>query len=301
MEMPASASTRSRSVRQFFCWPLVFLAQLFGLRGLVLRLERLDLPLQRAHGIDGLVDLVEQPLLLAVGVLELADDAVDVHMLAADQPARLADFLGLRLGVLASRRRQLLFESGQLLLVLDDHVDTADGGAHARLQDLFGQLFFVEGDHFLDVADAAAQVFAQRDDLANYDRRARDGLHHAYLTALDALGDLDLTLAGEQRHRAHLAQVHAHRVVGLLEGSRRQVELDVVGLLARLRLVLVAIHARLTRQHVDALRVDGGHQIIELVGRGDVAGQQVVDLAVRQVSLLFAGIDELIYVVFVLI
>ena len=35
-------------------------------------------------------------------------------------------------------------------------VDAADGGAHAGLQHLFGELFFVEGDHFLDVAHAAA-------------------------------------------------------------------------------------------------------------------------------------------------
>ena len=46
------------------------------------------------------------------------------------------------------------------------------------------------------------------------------------LAALDALGDLDLALAGEERHRAHLAQVHAHRVVGLVERAGGEVELD---------------------------------------------------------------------------
>ena len=40
-------------------------------------------------------------------------------------------------------------------------------------------------------------------------------LQHAPLAVLDALGDLDLALAGEQRHRPHLAQVHAHGIVGL--------------------------------------------------------------------------------------
>ena len=34
---------------------------------------------------------------------------------------------------------------------------------------------------------------------------------------LDALGDLDLALAREQLDRAHLAQVHAHRIVGAAE------------------------------------------------------------------------------------
>ena len=253
--------------------PAVLLAQLLGLGGLELGVERLDLPLKRAHRIDGLVDPVEQPLLLGVGVLQLADDAVDEHVLAADEPALLALVLELRLcvlGVLRVRVLELFFEHLDLLLVLDDLVDAPDGGAHPGLEDLFGELFFVEGDHFLDVANAAAQVFAQAHDLADDDRRARDGLHHAHLAALDALGDLDFAFAGEQGHGAHLAQVHADGVVGLFEGSGRKVELDVVGLFAGLRLVLVSF-AAISREHVDALGVDGGHQIVELVGRGDVA------------------------------
>ena len=169
-------------------------------------------------------------------------------------------------------------------------------------EDLFGELFFVEGDDFLDVADAAAQVFAEADDLANDDGRARDGLHDAHLAALDALGDFDFALAGEQGHGAHLAEVHADGVVGLLEGAGREVELDVVGLFAGLGLVLVAVAAAaFAGEHVDALGVDGGHQVIELVGRGDVAGEQVVDLAVGEVALFLAGVDELVYVFFVLV
>ena len=39
--------------------------------------------------------------------------------------------------------------------------------------------------------------------------RARDGV----LALLDALGDLDLALAREERDAPHLAQVHADRVV----------------------------------------------------------------------------------------
>ena len=87
-------------------------------------------------------------------------------------------------------------------------------------EDLFGELFLVEGDDFLDVANAAAKIFAEADDLANDDGRARDGLHDAELAALDALGDLDFAFAGEQGNGAHLAEVHADGVVGLLEGVR---------------------------------------------------------------------------------
>ncbi len=248
MAMPASASTRSRSMRQFFCWRLYSLRSSSDLRGLELGFERLDLALESAHGVDGLVDLVEQALLLAVGVLQLADDAVDVDVLAADEPAVLALVFGLGLGIFAHGRCELLLQRGELLLVLDDDVDAAGGGADAGLQDLFGELFFVEGDDFLDVADAAAEVFAEADDLADDDGRARDGLHDAELAALDALGDFYFAFAGEQGNGAHLAEVHADGVVGLLEGSGREIEFDVVGLFAGLGLILFAVAGELARR-----------------------------------------------------
>ena len=105
---------------------LVLLLELLGLRGLVLGVERLDLALEGAHGVDGLVDLVEQALLLAVGVLQLADDAVDVDVLAADEPAEsCAAPWAFCLGVFGGGGLELLFEQGELLLVLDDDVDAA--------------------------------------------------------------------------------------------------------------------------------------------------------------------------------
>ena len=143
----------------------------------------------------------------------------------------------------------------------------------------------------------------RRDDLANDDGRARDGLHDAHLAALDALGDFDFAFAGEQGDGAHLAQVHADGVVGLLEGAGREVEFDVVGLFAGL-VLLVALGgaaAAVAGEHIDALSVDGGQQIIEIVGRGDVAGQEVVDLAEGEIALLFAGVDDAVYVFFVLV
>jgi len=42
---------------------------------------------------------------------------------------------------------------------------------------------------------------------------------HCLATGLDALGDRDLALARKQVHRAHLAQIHAHRVIGTLRGG----------------------------------------------------------------------------------
>ena len=61
----------------------------------------------------------------------------------------------------------------------------------------------------------ALQLVADVEDLRHRqpagEQRAQDFL----LALLDALGDLHLALAGEERDRAHLAQVQAHRVVGL--------------------------------------------------------------------------------------
>jgi len=190
--------------------------------------------------------------------------------------------------------------------VLQDDVDAADGLTDARLQDLFGELFFVEGNDFLDVADAAAQVFAEAGDLADDDRRARDGLHDAELSALDALGDFDFALAGEQRDGSHLAEIHADGVVGLFQLSRGEIELYVLGLFTGFGLVLVAITVALavlvSRKDVDALGVNGGEQIVEIVGGGDVTWEEVVDLAVGEIALLLAGLNELVfYIVFVLV
>ena len=186
--------------------------------------------------------------------------------------------------------------------MLEDDVDTTGRGADAGLQDLFGELLFVEGDDFLDVANASAQVFAETDDLANDDGRAGDGLHDAHLAALDTLGDLDLALAGEQGDGAHLAEVHADGVVGLLEGAWREIELYVLGLLAGFGLVLFAVAGELVAgEDVDSLGVDGSEKVIEIVGRSKVAWEEVVDLSEGQVALFFPCVDELVYVVFVLV
>ena len=137
-----------------------------------------------------------------------------------------------------------------LLLVLHQRVDARHRGAHPRLHHVFGQLFFVEDHDFFHVAHAALQVFTQRHNLANHDRRTRNRLQHAHLPALDALGDFHFAFARQQRHGAHLAQIHAHGVVGFFERSRRQVELDVLALFE----LEILVAAKLRRvQQIDAL------------------------------------------------
>src|SRR6202034_1259782 len=112
----------------------VFLLELFGARGLELGFERTNLALEGAHGVDRLVDLVEQTLLLAVGVLELANDARDKDVLAAHEPEILAREFGLGLGVLALRIERLGEVVGGLLLVLDELVGTSNRSFYTSCQ-----------------------------------------------------------------------------------------------------------------------------------------------------------------------
>ena len=133
------------------------------------------------------------------------------------------------------------------------------------------------------------------DDLANHDGRAGDGLEYAQLAALDALGDFYFALAGEQRNRAHFAQVHAHRVVGFFEGPGRQVELDIFALFQLEVLVGAELGAV---QQVDALGADGGDQVVQIVGRAHLLRQHIVDIAVGEIALFFADLDQAVDLVF---
>ena len=91
-------------------------------------------------------------------------------------------------------------------------------------------------------------------------------------------------------------------MIGLLEGARRQVELYIFGLFAGFGLILLAVAGELvSREDIDTLGVNCCEEIIEIVGRIDIAGEEVVYLAEGEIPLLFPCVDELIYIVFVLI
>ncbi len=126
----------------------------------------------------------------------------------------------------------------------------------------------------------------------------RQGGEHLLQAVLDALGDLDLALAGEQLHRAHLAHVHAHRVGGAaglgLHGGQRG-----GGLLGGILVggdVFVAeqqvLHVRGHLVHGDAHVVDHPDDLLDLLGINDLVGQMVIDLCVSEVALLLALGDQ---------
>ena len=108
---------------------------------------------------------------------------------------------------------------------LADGFDLLEELLRPLLDAVVGDLFVVEDDQLADRAVAGAQRVAHADDGLGDRRHARDRLDDRELALLDALGDGDLALAGEQRHRAHLAQVHADGIVGLVERAGREVEL----------------------------------------------------------------------------
>ena len=217
------------------------------------------------------------------------------HLFAGDHPAGVADGVGL---VFGDRGGLLLFILRDLLLVLDQRFNAGNGGLDARLHDVLGEFLVVEDHHFLDVANAALEVFAEGGNLADDNGRAGDGLEDAHLAALDALGDLDLALAGEQGNRAHLAQVHADRVVGLLQGSGRQVQFDVLAVFQ----VEVLVAELGAVQQVNALGADGGDQVVQIFGRRThLIRQHVVDVAVGEVALFLAHFDQSVDVVIVVV
>jgi hypothetical protein len=110
---------------------------------------------------------------------------------------------------------------------------------------------------------------------------------------LDPLGDGDLALARQQFHRAHLAQVHAHRVVGAVElfGARCRPERD----LARFGSPpprwspLLLVLGLFILDDVDAHLGEHRHHVLDLFGRDLIGRQNLVELVVGDVALLAAS------------
>ena len=183
-----------------------------------------------------------------------------------------------------------------LLVVLGEFVDLSGEFLQTVLQDVVGDLLFVESDHFLDGADAFFEVVAHREQFVNHDRRARKRLEHAQLSPLNALGDFHFAFARKQRNRPHLAQIHADRVVGFFQGAGGEVEFDVFGAFFSFFEFLIERGGRHFRafQHIDSLRTNGGQQIIQVFGTVHIVRDQVIDLIVSEISLLFTRIDQLL-------
>ena len=75
----------------------------------------------------------------------------------------------------------------------------------------------LEIEDLAQLHDAVVEVVRPVDDRVEGDRAFAQAPDHRVAAGLDALGDGDLALAAEQFDRAHLAQVHADRIVGAVD------------------------------------------------------------------------------------
>ena len=135
---------------------------------------------------------------------------------------------------------------------------------------------------------AGQELVTPDDDGLNGERAFAQACDHRLAAGLDALGDRDFALAGQKLDRAHLAQVHAHRIVGavgrLLGGSlahRDRValggldEVTAVGFLL-LGLCLLPLVQLFGLDDADAHCGELAKHVLDLLGREVPGGQTFV-------------------------
>ena len=273
----------------------VLLAQLLLL---VLRMEqpidRFDLALHTLDAFDRVLHLVDEAPLHGFSELDPADRVRDIDSRAHRGPLRLAIL------PLVARRRALGRVAELFVELLGRSARLAHGVdlllhlARPLLDPFVRNLFVVEDHELADRAFARVKLVAQADHLLGDQGRARNRLDDGQLAALDSPSDLDLALAGEKGYRPHLAQIHAHRVVGLVERARREVELELLGALRCAVDGLLVAQVLLVRiDDLDARAAKRVEEIVELFGGGDFRRQQLVHLVVQEIAFLLADVDEL--------
>ena len=117
-------------------------------------------------------------------------------------------------------------------------------------------------------------------------RRGEQVGFDTHLSLFDALGDLDLTLAGEKRNGPHLPQVHPDGVAApALVVETRALPVGFASLPLFLK-TLLRLH------DCDVIVRKHDHQVVELVRRDQVGWKPLVDLVVSDVAALLPDLDE---------
>ena len=134
---------------------------------------------------------------------------------------------------------------------------------------------------------------------------------HRLAAGFDSLGDGDFALARQQLDRAHLAQIHAHGIVGALgrlfllgDGQRLRLGLDhfAAGIVVVIVVVFVgglfglAVFAFgvLGLDHVDAHLAEHRHDVFDLFRRGRFRRQHGVERVEGDKAPLLGGLDHLL-------
>ena len=154
----------------------------------------------------------------------------------------------------------------------------------------------LEVDHVAQQDAALVDRVAPRQQRRDGHRALADAADHLVLAGLDALGDLDLALAAQQLDAAHLAQVHAHGIVGAAEllvlAGRFGGDHGGLGRLSRSG--GGGLFLLLGLDHVDAGFRQHRHRVLDLLGGHFVGRQGGVQLVVGDVAALLALLDELL-------
>ena len=204
------------------------------------------------------------------------------------------------------RRRGLRGHGSDAVAAVDDRLAV---GTHRSADDariVLGVGAGVSGFEIDDVAKedlAFVQLVAPDDDGLEGQRAFAQPRDHRLAAGLDALGNRDFALARQQFHRAHFAQIHAHRIVGALaglalldlgDGLLRDLDQLVVGLVvAALVLFLLAV-GLIGLGDVDAHVGEHRHDVLDLLGRGRIRRQHGVELIEGHEAALLGLLDHLL-------
>ena len=158
-----------------------------------------------------------------------------------------------------------------------------------------------------DIAEqnlAFVQLVAPDDDGLEGEGTFAQAGDHRFAAGLDALGDGDFALARQKLHRAHLAQVHAHWIVGALgrlgtgggrrdgglRGNRPAAALILVGLVGASGLLGFLAFFRV--DDVDAHVGQHRHRVFDLLGGHLLRRKHGVQLIIGDVAARLGGLEE---------
>ena len=167
----------------------------------------------------------------------------------------------------------------------------------------FRELFVIKDHHFLDGPVPVLQVIAHFEKRLDDQGRARKRLQDVELSALNAFGNRNLAFAGKERNCPHLAEIHADRVIGLVQSARRQIKLDILQGFVPLEVVDLFQPQAVGRldfgriQDLDTRIVEHQEKIVEIFRGMHVGRQEVVDLIIEEVTFLLPQQNELVNLV----
>jgi hypothetical protein len=247
-------------------------------------LEPRDVALERGQLVQRRAEPAGKVAVDGRGKLHAADLPRHGHDEARQLPPRGAELFQLR----ARHRRQLVAELGDFLQIFRQLFYLFVEFRLETVEFLVGRHDFRRSEHVAQAALAFADFAGDLENLPHHEGRARQGADGGFLPVLDPLGEFDFAFARQQAHRAHFAQIHAHRIVGFLGN------LFVIGLGEVFFVRFFSVFAARRLQQVDAGFVQPRQQIVQVGARRHILGHQFGHVVIEDVALLLAHVDELL-------